>query len=355
MPAYNTEDERYAAVRARDARADSLFFYAVLTTGVYCYPSCPSRVSLKENTRYFETRQAALDDGFRACKRCLSDVEPLIERQRKLVESACHLIRESQGSRKIEEVAEGVAVSRYHLQKLFKKFLGLSPKAYANAARTQSIESTLSNAQSVTQAVFDAGYNQSSTFYAVGADRLGMSPKKYQRGGEGLTIRYGFAKTKFGNIIVAITQKGVCSILFGESQDKMVQDLQTRFKQASLQRDSASLESLLVTVVNEIENPQDRSAFTLDIQGTVFQEKVWQALQEIQPGSTASYLDIAKKIGKPKASRAVAAACAANPLAVVVPCHRVVRATGEVSGYRWGVARKQKLLAHESNENQKEL
>lgn len=353
MPAYNTEEERYAAVLARDTKADTVFFYAVLTTGVYCYPSCPSKTSLKENTRYFKTRQAAVDDGFRACKRCLSDVEPLIERQRKLVESACLLINESRGSRKIEEVAEAVAVSRYHLQKLFKQFLGVSPKAYAIAARTQFMESTLSNAQSVTQAVFDGGYNQSSTFYAVGADRLGMSPKIYQRGGKDLTIRYAFAKTKFGKIVVATTQKGVCCILFGESQDQMLQDLQTRFKQASLERDSASLETLLIAVVNEIENPQERAAFALDIQGTVFQETVWRALQEIQPGKTASYSDIAKKIGNPKASRAVAAACAANPLAVVVPCHRVVRATGEISGYRWGVIRKQKLLAHESDKNQK--
>jgi AraC family transcriptional regulator of adaptative response/methylated-DNA-[protein]-cysteine methyltransferase len=348
MPVYNTDSERYQAVLARDSEADSVFFYAVLTTGVYCYPSCPSKTSLKENTRYFKTRQVAVDDGFRPCKRCLSDQAPLVDRQHALVESACSLIDESSGSSRIEVVAEALAVSRYHLQKLFKQFLGVSPKAYSNAARARSIESTLAGSESVTHAVYEAGYNQTSTFYAAQANRLGMSPKNYQRGGKGLAIRYAFAKTSFGKIIVATTLRGVCCILFGESQNAMVDDLQSRFSHAKLERDSEALEALLVAVVSEIENPNDDFAFSLDIQGTVFQEKVWTALQDIQPGNTASYLDVAKKIGKPKASRAVAAACAANPLAVVVPCHRVVRATGEISGYRWGVNRKQKLLAHET-------
>ena len=348
MPTYSTEEERYKAVVARDAEADPAFFYAVITTGVYCYPSCPSKTALKENTRYFETRESAVEGGFRPCRRCLSDSPPLLERQRGLVESACGLINESSGSIKIEDLATSLDVSRYHLQKLFKQFLGLSPKAFAIAARAKSVESSLSSSGSVTQAVYEAGYNQSSTFYADGVERLGMSPKKYQRGGAGLAIRYGFAKTQFGKIIVAATQKGVCCILFGESQAAMVEDLQARFQKAKLERDSAGLDDLLDAVVNEIKNPNNRLALSLDIQGTVFQEKVWQALRDIKPGNTASYLDIAKKIGKPKASRAVAAACAANPLAVVVPCHRVVRSTGEISGYRWGVDRKQQLLTHES-------
>jgi len=281
MPAYSTEIERYNAVLTRDQKADTVFFYAVLTTGVYCYPSCPSKASLKENTRYFSTRQEAIDNGFRACKRCQSDDKPLLERQRDLVESACRLIDEAQGSRKIEEVAKAIDVSRYHLQKLFKQFLGVSPKAYSNSARTQSIERTLSNGKSVTHAVLDAGYNQSSSFYATGANRLGMNPKDYQHGGRGLMIRYAFAKTSFGKIIVATTEKGVCCILFGQSQHEMVEDLQTRFSQASLERDSTSLESLLLLVVRKIEKPHNSPAFPLDIQGTAFQEKVWRALQDI--------------------------------------------------------------------------
>lgn len=347
MPAYSNEEQRYSAVLARDVEADSAFFYAVLTTGIYCYPSCPSKNSLKENTRYFTTREAAVDAGFRACKRCLSDLPPLLERQRDLVESACQVITESSGSIKIEDVAITFGVSRFHLQKLFKQFLGLSPKAYAIAARAKAVECSLAGTQSVTKAVYEAGYNQSSSFYAKGVERLGMSPKKYQRGGVGLAIRYGFATTLFGKIIVAATQKGICCILFGESQAAMVEDLQTRFHEATLERNSAALDDLLDAVVKEIESPNNQHALSLDIQGTVFQEKVWRALREIKPGNTASYLDIAKKIGKPKASRAVAAACAANPLAVVVPCHRIVRSTGEISGYRWGVERKQKLLSHE--------
>ena len=354
MPAYNTDAQRYEAVLARDSEADTAFFYAVLTTGIYCYPSCPSKTALQENTRYFNTRQAAIDSGFRACKRCLSNQAPLIERQRSLVESACVQIDETSGSAKIEDVAKALDVSRYHLQKLFKQFLGISPKAYAVAARSKSLEGSLSTGKSVTEALYEAGYNQSSTFYAEGVNRLGMSPKSYQRGGKGLTIRYAFAKTKFGKIIVATTQKGVCCILFGESQNAMLQDLQARFSQACIESDSHSLEKVLTEVVHEIENPDDRFALSLDIQGTVFQEKVWRALREIKPGKTASYLEIAKKIGKPKASRAVAAACAANPIAVVVPCHRVVRSTGEISGYRWGVDRKQKLLAHESLKSQQD-
>jgi AraC family transcriptional regulator of adaptative response/methylated-DNA-[protein]-cysteine methyltransferase len=351
MSAYNTEEERYEAVLSRDAHADSSFFYAVLTTGVYCYPSCPSKTSLKENTRYFDTRQSAIDNGFRACKRCLSNEQPLMERQRALVESACRLVKESQGSRKVEDIAQELSISRYHLQKLFKRFLGVSPKAYSNSARTQLIEESLPCSESVTKAVYEAGYNQSSNFYANGADRLGMSPKKFQSGGQGLVIQYAFAKTKFGKVIVATTAQGVCCILFGDSQNAMVQDLQARFSKATLQRDSSLLDALLSAVVDSIENPESRADFALDIQGTVFQEKVWRALRDIQPGKTASYLDIAKNIGKPKASRAVAAACAANPLAVVVPCHRVVRSTGEISGYRWGVDRKKKLLAYEDKKN----
>lgn len=352
MPTYTTDEDRYAAVLSRAADADALFFYAVLTTGIYCYPSCPSKTALKENTRFFSNRQSAENEGFRPCKRCLSDQAPLLERQSQLVESACALITESSGTAKIEDVAKTLKVSRYHLQKMFQQFLGVSPKAYANSARSKSVESSLSAGDSVTDTIYEAGYNQSSTFYAGGVKRLGMKPKSFQRGGKGLTIYYAFAKTRFGKIIVATTEVGVCCILFGDTQSEMVEDLQARFNQATLVRDTGSMDDLLATVIANIENPDEHNSLSLDLQGTAFQEKVWLALQEIQSGETASYIDIAKKIGKPKASRAVAAACAANPLAVVVPCHRVVRSTGEISGYRWGVKRKEALLAHEKRKDE---
>ncbi len=353
MPTYNTVQKRWLAVQSRDKAADDQFFYGVTSTGVYCYPSCPSKAALRANTVFFSTRNEATDAGLRACKRCRSDEAPLAVRQAQLVEDACQLIKNAPSSAKVEDIADQLSVSRYHLQKLFQHYLSLSPKAYAKAARAQDLERALNASSTVTEAVYAAGYESASTYYAEGAERLGMSAKRYQSKGDGLHIRYGFGTTRYGKIVVGCTDKGVCCILFGDTQQHMLEDLETRFSKATLVRDTQKLEPVIASVVEQIDTPSLNANLSVDVQGTAFQEQVWQALRQIPTGSTATYSEVATSIGKPKASRAVATACAANPLAVIVPCHRVVRASGELSGYRWGVERKRALLTDEKEENSK--
>ncbi len=347
MPTYDTEEKRWQAVQARDAAADACFLYGVTTTGVYCYPSCPSRAALKKNTRFYLTRTEAMADGMRACRRCQSDEPPLVERHRRLVEQACDLIKQASEALKVEALASQLGISRFHLQKLFQQFLGMSPKQYIKAVRAQHVSESLSGPSSVTEAFLAAGYDSSSAYYADGAARIGMSAKAYRRLGEGLCIRYAFGISQFGKIVVAASDQGVCSILFGDTQKQMSEELSQRFSKATLIRDNEALQQLVADVVAGIENPVLAQKLSLDIQGTAFQEKVWSALRRIAPGETASYSQIAASIGQPTAARAVARACGANPVAVLVPCHRVVGAGGNLTGYRWGVDRKRQLLEHE--------
>jgi len=345
---YETDEKRWGAVQARDVLADLEFFYGVITTGVYCYPSCPSRHALRINTRFFDSRQEALCKGFRSCKRCLSDQVPLAERQQRLVELACRKIETSTEAVAIELLAENLQISRFYLHKLFKRFLGVSPKQYAKAVRGRQMEAALSDSLSVTDALYDAGYNSASAYYSSGAERLGLRASRVRKGGQGMHIRYAFGKTRFGKILVASTDRGICSVLFGETEPALIADVESRFPNAEIARDEETLASTVSEVVLQVEHPSTESTLPMDIQGTAFQEKVWSALQNIKPGTTATYSQIAKQIDKPKAARAVATACAANPVAGLVPCHRVVRASGELSGYRWGVERKRQLIDNES-------
>ena len=339
-PNYDTEEKCWQAVQARDAAADEYFVYGVITTGVFCYPSCPSRAALKENTRFYLTRAEAMADGMRACRRCHSDEPPLMEQ-------ACNLVRASTEALKVESLASQLGISRFHLQKLFQQFLGMSPKQFIKAVRAQHLSESLSGHSSVTEAFLTAGYDSSSAYYADGAARIGMSAKVYRRLGEGLCIRYAFGTSQFGKIVVAASDQGVCSIMFGETQKQMTETLGKRFSKAILIRDDKALQQLVADVVAGIETPTLAKKLPLDIQGTAFQEKVWEALRRIAPGETASYSQIAASIGQPTAARAVARACGANPVAVLVPCHRVVGASGNLTGYRWGVDRKRRLLEHE--------
>jgi len=344
MAQYTSSAERWTAVQNRDKKADLAFFYGVVTTGIYCYPSCPSRLSLKENTRFFSSRSEAVGAGFRPCQRCRSDDEPLETRQRKIVESACRLIDGQTSEVRIDAIAFELNISRFHLQKLFQQYLSLSPKAYVKASRSKRLESALLKSDTVTQAVYDAGYESAAAYYAQQKSRSGMNAGQYKSGAKNMELNYGFGQSRFGEIIVATTEKGVCCILLGDSQKALFDDLKRRFSNAVLSQDKTHLEPIIQRVVSHLDNPAGAQNFSLDIQGTAFQERVWEALRKIKCGQTATYSDIAKAIGKPKAARAVASACAANPLAVVVPCHRVVRSTGEISGYRWGVERKKSLL-----------
>ena len=338
---YKTELERLQAVQNRDARADGQFVYAVISTGVVCYPSCPSRAALPENMRYFNDVADALLAGFRICKRCRSDLPPLVTRNRQLVVQACRQIDNTPEAVRVDALAESLNVSRFHLVKLFKQYVGLSPKAYAQAIRATKLRDNLGTDHTITQVLLDAGYESTSSFYADVRKRLGMSASSLRRGTPGQSIHYGYADTPFGLIVVAQTQVGVCAVLFGETCKELEQELATRFPKATLHYDRQGLQTQLADVVKKISLPESALNIPLDIQGTVFQEKVWQALRRIKSGHTASYREVAQSIGQPKAARAIAKACAANPLAVLVPCHRVVRGDGSLSGYRWGVERKQ--------------
>lgn len=347
---FETDRQKWQAIQNRDAAADECFLYGVSSTGIYCYPSCPSRAASREHTRFYNSREEALSDGMRACLRCHSDQPPLQERQRLLVEKACGLIAASAEPVRVEALAQQLSVSRYHLGKLFQQFLGMGPKQYAKAVRARNVSAALSGDASVTRALLDAGYDSSSAYYADGASRLGMSARSYQRHGEGMSIQYAFGRSCFGKIVVATTDRGICSILFGDSQKQLQADLAERFSKATLTQNTEALQRLVEDVVAGIENPALAATLPLDIQGTAFQEKVWKALRQIPAGSTESYSDVAARIGKPSAARAVARACGANPVAVLVPCHRVVGANGKLTGYRWGTERKQRLLAHEGKD-----
>ena len=357
---FETDSARWNAVRNREAVADGVFFYGVITTGVYCYPSCASRGALRENVRFYTSRQAAVDDGLRPCKRCQSDRPPLAERHLKLVEKVCRLIEQSMGPARIESIATSLDVSRYHLQRVFKAHVGISPKAYDKAVRAGRLSSILETSGRKTDAILDAGYATASRFYEDAGERLGMPVKIATEGAPDMSIHYDYAKTSLGLVLVAASQRGLCSVIFGDAKVALREELNNRFPKADIKiansKDRSSDESLhhwLALATRLIEQPtlddwQLSTRLPIDIQGTAFQEQVWQVLRRIPVGSTQSYKDIAVAIGKPKSSRAIAQACAANPLAVVLPCHRVVASSGKLSGYRWGVERKSTLLERES-------
>jgi AraC family transcriptional regulator of adaptative response/methylated-DNA-[protein]-cysteine methyltransferase len=341
-------DPRYQAVLARDARADGAFYYSVKTTGVYCRPSCAARPARPENIAFHSTASAAKRAGFRPCKRCKPDQPSLAERQRVQVAELCRLIEGSDEMPSLAELARHAGLSVFHTQRTFKAVTGLTPKAYGSAHRAKRVRAELERSRSVTEAIYGAGYSSSGRFYEESSERLGMTPTKYRRGGAGLEVRFAVGECSLGSILVASTSRGVCAILLGDDPEKLVHDLERRFSRARLVGGDGDFEQLVATVVGLVEKPHVDVALPLDICGTAFQERVWQALRKIPAGTTATYADIARRIGAPKSVRAVAQACAANALAVAIPCHRVVRSDGALSGYRWGVERKRVLLAREA-------
>jgi len=362
---YDTETARWLAVQDRDGDADGVFFYGVVTTGVYCYPSCASRGARRENVRFYSSRQAAVQDGLRPCKRCQSEKPPLAVRHLKLVENACRLIEQSVGPAKIESIASSLDVSRYHLQRVFKAHMGISPKIYDKAIRAGRLSSVINTKGRKTDAIFEAGYETASRFYEDAGARLGMSLQRAKGGATNMQIRYTFAETSLGVVLVATSDRGLCSVIFGESKAALRTELNERFPKANLSEKAkastgdgecdAVLDQWLELAIRLIEQPlsddwQLSTELPIDIQGTAFQEQVWQVLRRIPIGETQSYKDLAVAIGRPKSSRAIAQACAANPLAVVLPCHRVVASDGRLSGYRWGVERKASLLEREAKE-----
>jgi AraC family transcriptional regulator, regulatory protein of adaptative response / methylated-DNA-[protein]-cysteine methyltransferase len=345
---FASDDERWSAVVARDPGADGAFYYSVETTGVYCRPSCPSRRARRENVGFHPTREKAERAGFRPCKRCRPDGPALAEQRAAAVARACRLIEAGDEMPSLDDLAGAVGMSRYHFHRVFKATTGVTPRAYAAAHRANRVRDELARGGSVTGAMYQAGFNSSGRFYATSTAVLGMAPKAFRSGGDGATIRFAVGDCSLGAILVAATDRGVCAILLGDDPDSLVRDLQDRFASAELIAGDRDFDDLVARVVGFVEAPALGLGLPLDVRGTAFQQRVWQALSEIPAGSTASYADIARRIGSPRAVRAVAQACASNAIAVAIPCHRVVRRDGDLSGYRWGVERKRALLEREA-------
>lgn len=341
-------DPRWAQVVARDPQADGSFWYSVRTTGVYCRPSCAARRARPENVQFHATREDAERAGFRPCKRCTPDQPSLHEQHAAKVAEACRLIEESEQVPDLAALASHASLSPWHFHRVFKAITGLTPKAYANARRARRVRTELSRSESVTAAVYDAGYNSNGRFYAESNEVLGMTPRSYRAGGANTAIRFAVGECSLGSILVAASERGICSILIGDDPDALARELQDQFPRAELIGGDAAFEKLVAQVVGFVEAPELGLDLPLDVRGTAFQQRVWKALREIPAGSTASYSEIASRIGAPKSARAVAQACASNALAVAIPCHRVVRNDGGLSGYRWGVERKRALLEREA-------
>lgn len=348
LAAATVGDPRWAQVVARDARADGSFFYSVRTTGVYCRPSCAARPPRPENVAFHASAADAERAGFRPCKRCRPDQAPRAERQAAIVAGLCRFIEDADPAPTLNELAARAGLSAHHLHRLFKGITGLTPKGYAAAHRAQRVRQQLARSETVTAAIFEAGYNSNGRFYAESDRVLGMTPTRYRAGGIDTEIRFAIGACSLGAILVARSERGVCAIALGDDPDTLARELQDRFPNARLIGGDAAFERLVAQVVGLVEAPALGLDLPLDVRGTAFQRRVWQALRELPVGTTASYAAVAARIGAPTAARAVAQACAANPLAVAIPCHRVVRTDGALSGYRWGVERKRALLAREA-------
>ena len=345
------EDPRWARIVARDKTADGHLWYSVYTTGVYCRPSCPSRTANPNNVQLHDTLESAKATGFRPCKRCNPDGPSIECENAALVARACRIIEESEEEPSLEVLAAVVGRSPTYFHRLFKAATGVTPKDYATAHRAAKVRQGLASGCSVTEAIYVAGFNSSGRFYEKSTDMLGMTPSQYRTGGANEEIKFAVGQTSLGAILVASSKKGVAAILLGDDPDKLVRNLQDRFARAHLVGADRDYEALVARVVGFVEAPRIGLDLPLDVRGTAFQRRVWQALQEIPVGATVSYTEIARRIGASRAARAVAGACAANHLAVAIPCHRVVRNDGSLSGYAWGVERKRDLLDREASQN----
>lgn len=336
-------NQAWKMVEARSTAA--LFVYAVRTTGIYCRPSCPSRRPLRSSVRFFATSELAERAGYRACKRC-RPAEDLPERR--LLTTACEYLEEHMDEPvKLDALGTLLRMSPFHAQRLFRRTLGVTPKQYQHARRMERFREQLLTKSSVTDAVYEAGFSSSSRLYERATEQMGMTPATYRDGAKGLTIRYAIGDSPLGKALVAVTPAGICSIAFGSLESELEDDLRARFPRAEVVRDNSGLGGAVAQVLSRMSEHPATLDLPLDIRATAFQTRVWQALMRIPRGETRSYAEVAREIGQPTAVRAVARACASNPVAVVIPCHRVVGSDGKLTGYRWGLERKRKLLETE--------
>jgi AraC family transcriptional regulator of adaptative response/methylated-DNA-[protein]-cysteine methyltransferase len=346
--AFTTDEARWDAVKRRDRAADDVFYYSVRTTGVYCRPSCGARRPNRENVAFYESREAARRAGFRPCKRCRPDQPAPGAEQAATIAKACRVIETAESEPSLDTLAAAAGMSRFHFHRVFKAATGVTPKAYAAARRGARLRSELGRGGTVTEAAYGAGFNSSGRFYAATAPMLGMRPKAFRAGGKDAVIRFALGQCSLGAILVAATERGVCAISLGDDPEALLRELQDRFPKAELIGGDRDFEKLVAKVVGLVERPAQGADLPLDIRGTAFQQRVWAALARVPAGQTLSYSELAKRVGAPSAVRAVAGACAANKLAVAIPCHRVLRTDGALSGYRWGIARKRALLDRET-------
>ena len=350
MEAYRTDQARWQALVGRDRQADGAFVYGVATTGVYCRPGCASRRPHRKNVRFFETWQEAESAGFRPCKRCSPRSPAGKDTRVEAIVRVCQIIEEAASPPRLADLAQAVGLSPSYLHRLFKKTVGVTPKQYGAERRLGRVRDHLQASPTVTDAMYEAGFASSSRFYADTAATLGMTPTAYQNGGRGARIRFSVSSCSLGWALVAATEQGICAIDLSGTSEGLVERLRARFPQAAFVEHDPELLAWMEQVLAFLESPGKGLGLPLDIQGTAFQRRVWMALQETRPGSTASYADVAARIGSPKAARAVAQACAANPIAVAIPCHRVVKSGGDLGGYRWGSERKRTLLGREGHD-----
>ncbi|MEN3346575.1 MAG: AraC family transcriptional regulator [Bradyrhizobium sp.] len=342
-------DPRWARVLARDRTADGEFWYSVATTGVYCRPSCPSRAANPQNVQLHDTLDSARATGFRPCRRCNPNGLSIEAENAALVVKACRLVEEREEEPSLEELADAVCLSPGYFHRMFKAATGLTPKGYAAAYRAKKVRENLVSGHSVTEAIYDAGFNSSGRFYEKSTGMLGMKPSHYRAGGANEEIRFAVGQSCLGAILVASSTKGVAAILLGDDAEALLRDLQDRFPNACLIGADRDYEAIVARVVGFVEAPELGLDLPLDVRGTAFQQRVWQALQDVPVGTTVTYAELAERMGSCKSVRAVAGACAANKLAVAIPCHRVIRTDGSVSGYAWGVERKRALLDREAS------
>jgi AraC family transcriptional regulator, regulatory protein of adaptative response / methylated-DNA-[protein]-cysteine methyltransferase len=349
------EETYWQAVLTRDKHSDGTFVYAVRSTGIYCNPSCAARRPRREQVVFFPQPEAAEQAGYRACRRCRPQEATVYQLQLEMVQRACHHIETHlEGPLTLEALGKEVSVSPYHLQRIFKRIMGITPRQYAQAYRLGQLKQQLKEGETVTTALYNTGYGSSSRLYEQAPAQLGMTPAAYRRGGKSTHIGYTIVDCPLGRLLIAATEKGICAICLGDSDADLEVALFSEYPAAEIQRDGVELGQWVSTLLNHLNGQQPQLDLPIDVQATAFQWRVWQALRTIPYGSTRSYSQVAQSLGDPKATRAVARACASNPVAIVVPCHRVVREDGKLGGYRWGLERKQRLLAQEASRRPQE-
>jgi len=346
------DETRWEAVEARDARFNDIFVYGVRSTGIYCKPSCPSRRPRREQVVFLDSPEEAEGGGFRACRRCnprkTSARDPLTE----MVLAACRAIEahidQGAGAISLADLSERLGVSPHQLHRAFKRITGVTPHQYASAHRLEQFKALLRAGDDITGAIYEAGYGSSSRLYEKNSASLGMTPATYRRGGKGMSIDYTIVDSPLGRLLVAATARGVCAVSFGDEDEALESALRAEYPAATLRRDATDLKALVAALLGHLDGEQPRLDLPLDLRATAFQLRVWEEMRKIPYGSTRSYKEIAEAIGRPTATRAVARACATNPVALINPCHRVIRGDGALSGYRWGLGRKELLLTREA-------